>query len=173
MPYGFAAPVIPAGTAPADVTSTTNSLGPLSIAGTDTTGFESTASVTTSQATGGCRNGNATIVTDAYFSALDAPVAVSCPARSPLVPLSASNVITPAVTSGCRPTVTVHASGATKPDGKLALFSLVIVRTPNTPPAGPDTINGVGFLTERSNVTKLGEADASLFSIPSDFTKAP
>lgn len=172
-----AAPGTPAppGTAVADVSSTTRALGPMRIENQPTNGYDSTASFVVSQATGSCRNASASISTDEYLSALNRPTVTSCPARRAPVPESANEAVTPPQpTGGCRPTLTFHNSGPPVPPGKLSLYTLVTMNGSGATPApSASGAPGIGFLTERGNIKSLGESDAALFSVPSDFTKSP
>jgi hypothetical protein len=172
------APAAPAppGTAIADVSATTKALGPMRIENQSTSGFDSTASFATTQATGSCRNASASITTEEYLSTLSRPAVTSCPIRRAPVPESATEAVTPPQpTGGCRPTLTFHRSGPPVPAGKLSLYTLVTMNaaagaTPAPSASGPA---GVGFLTERGNIKALGAADANLFGVPPDFTKTP
>jgi hypothetical protein len=166
------------GTALATLTDTTKSLGPLKIEGEPTSGYDTTTSFTTTQATGSCHNSNASIQTVQYLAPLSPPTVNSCPVRVPEgLPETASAAMP---TGGCKPTFSMHRSGPAVPTGRLALYSLVSFgmgsgATPAPAPAprpsaGPSSM---GFLTERGNLKTLGPADEGLFGIPQGFTKAP
>lgn len=160
------------GTAVADLTETTRSLGPLRIENQPTTGYDATTSFTMSQATGSCRDGGASIRTVEYLSPLNRPAVTSCPIRRPLVPQTASEAVT-MPTGGCRPTFTVRRSGPTPPGSKLSLYSLVTFAQAGSGAATPPPGGGFGFLTERGSLRTLGATDASLFEVPTGFTKSP
>jgi hypothetical protein len=171
-----AAPAAPAppGTAAADISATTKSLGPLRIENQATSGYDSTASFAMTQATGSCRNASASISTEQYLSAIDRPTVTSCPIRRQPVPESAGEAVTPPQSSGgCRPTFAFHNSGPTVPSGKLSLYTLVSMNAGAgaTPAPAASGTAGVGFLTERGNVKTV--TDASYFEVPPDFTKVP
>jgi hypothetical protein len=166
----------PPGTAVADISATTKSLGALRIENQNTTGYNSTAAFSMTQATGSCRNGSASITTDEYFSALNRPAVTSCPIRRAPIPTSATEVVAPQSTGGCKPTLTFHTGGPALPAGKLSLYTLVTMNGSGpspAPPASPAAFGGVGFLTERGNIKTLDAADVALFSVPADFTKTP
>lgn len=162
------------GTAVATLNDTTRSLGPLKIEGEPTSGYDTTTSFATAQATGSCRNSNASIQTVQYLAPLAPPTVTSCPVRVPEgLPETASAAMP---TGGCKPTFSMHRSGPAVPTGRLALYSLVSFGMANSaaptpgPSAGPSSM---GFLTERGNLKSLGPADAGLFGIPQGFTKTP
>ena len=166
----------PPGTTVADISMTTKALGPMRIDGEPTSGYESTAAFATTQSTGSCRDGSASIQTADYFSSRNRPTVTSCPVRRAPLPESASDLAAPSQsTGGCRPTLTFHQSGPAMPAGKLSLYTLVTMSGANgaTPAPAPGNAAGIGFLTERGNLKTLGIADAGLFSVPADFTKMP
>jgi hypothetical protein len=168
----------PPGTAVADVSTSVKPLGPLRIENQATTGYASTATFATTQATGSCRDASMSITTQEYLSALSRPPVTSCPVHRAPVPQSATEAVSPPqTTGGCRPTMAFHTSGPPVPAGKLALYTLVTMNgsagaTPAPAPAASGA-TGVGFLTERGNIKSLGATDASLFGIPDDFTRTP
>jgi hypothetical protein len=170
-PAPAAAPA-PPGTAVADISASTKSLGPLRIDNQATTGYNSTASFAMTQATGSCRNGSASISTEQYLSAINRPSITSCPVRRQPVPESADEAVTPPQASGgCRPTFAFHNSGPPVPPGKLSLYTLVTMNAAAgaTPAPSASGAAGVGFLTERGDIKTV--TDAALFDVPSDFTK--
>ena len=157
--------------------TTTKALGPLKIENQNTTGYDSTAAFAITQATGSCKNGGASIMTQEYLSNLNRPAVTSCPIRRAPVPASANDVVQPRTSGGCQPTMTMHNSGPAIPQNKLALYTLVQMSAAGATPApaasGSPAPSGIGFLTERGNLKTLGAPDVSLFSIPNDFTKTP
>lgn len=169
-----AAPAPPApGTAVADISATTSALGPRRIENQATSGYTSTASFTMTQATGSCRNASASITTEEYLSAINRPTVTSCPIHRAPVPESANEAVTPPQPSGgCRPTFAFHTSGPPVPAGKLSLYTLVTMNAAGgTPAPAASGAPGIGFLTERGNITPVN--DPSVFSVPADFTKTP
>jgi hypothetical protein len=160
------------GTAVASFTNATTSLGPLKMEGVQTTGYDTKTSFSTTQATGSCRNANASMETVQYISPLTPPSVNSCPVRPPE---GLPETPTAPATGGCKPTFSMHSSGLTPPTNHLALYSLLTFGSaPNTstPPPGAGA-SSFAFLTERGNLKALGPADAGLFDIPQGFTKAP
>jgi hypothetical protein len=168
----------PPGTAVADISTSVKPLGPLRIENQPTTGYASTTTFASTQATGSCRDASMSIITQEYLSALSRPPVTSCPVRRAPVPQSAMEAVTPPqTTGGCRPTMASHTSGPPVPAGKLSLYTLVTMNgsagaTPAPAPSASGSA-GVGFLTERGNIKVLGATDAALFGIPNDFTKTP
>jgi hypothetical protein len=169
----------PPGTAVIVISSTSKSLGPAKIENQNTTGYDSTAAFTMTQATGSCRNGGTSITTQEYISALNRPAVTSCPIRRAPVPVSATDIAAPRQTGGCQPTMTFHTSGPALPANKLSLYTLVTMNasgaspTPAPAPAASAGTGSIGFLTERGNLKTLGAPDLAIFSVPSDFTKVP
>ena len=173
---GRAAPPDPAqpGTAVVTLTEATRGLGALRIENQPTTGYDTTTTVAMTQATGSCRDANASLETVQYVSALAQPTTRLCPVRRVVVPQTATEAVAPR-SGGCTPKFTASRSGPTPPSSRLALYSLVKfsgggAAAPSPQPSGGPS--GVGFLTERGNLKTLGPADAGLFSIPAGFTKA-
>jgi hypothetical protein len=167
----------PPGTAIADISATTRALGTQRIENIPAAGYESIASFATTQSTGSCRDGGASIRTTEYLSAMNRPTVTSCPVRRAPVPETANDVVTPPEnqTGGCRPTLTFHHSGPPVPADKLSLYTLVSMNghagaTPAPAPSGQP--GGIGFLTERGNVRTVGATSVALFSIPADFVKS-
>ena len=162
------------GTAVVSLTEATRGLGPLRIENQATTGYDTTTTVATTQATGSCRDGSASIESVQYLSSLARPTVTSCPVRRVVVPQTATEAIAPR-SGGCTPRFAASRSGPTPPSSRLALYSLVKFSgaagpAPSPQPSGAPS--GIGFLTERGNLKTLGPADAGLFSVPAGFTKA-
>jgi hypothetical protein len=154
---------------------TTTSLGTLRIENQAAQGYDTTTTVATTQATGSCRDGGATIRTVQYLGPLQRPTVNACPIDPALLPEDAAGTVTRATSGGCRPTFTARRSGPTPPSTRLALYSLVELRgrgdeAHGTPGSASD--QDFAFLTERGNLRPLGPADADLFAIPPGFTQA-
>ena len=182
---GRSAPADPQqpGTAVATLTSATRALGPLRIENQTTAGYDSTTSFATTQSTGSCRDGSASLENVAYIAPISRPAVTSCPARRRPVPETADAAVAAPPSIGCRPTFAMHRSGPTPPAGRLALYSLVTfgsgasaapapAASPGAGSPGPGA-GTLGFLTERGNLRTLGQADTGLFAIPQGFTKSP
>jgi len=168
-----AGPPAQPGTEVATLDNTTKSLGPLKIEGEPTSGYDTTTRVSTTQATGSCRNSSESMETVQYLAPLAPPAVNSCPVRPPE---GLPETATPPSPTGCTPTLSMHRSGAAVPSGRLALYSLVTfgMGTQATPARGGSAApSSMGFLTERGNLKTLGPADAGLFGIPQGFTKTP
>jgi hypothetical protein len=141
-----------------------------------TAGYDSTTTFAMSNATGSCRNGNASVETVQYLSGLRPPTVTACPVRPRrAVPEGATGFVAPP-SGGCRPTFSASRSGPTPPAGRLALYSLFRLsggagaNPAPVPSGGP---GGFAFLTERGSLRTLGPADTALFAIPSGFVKSP
>ncbi len=165
------------GTANFDFSATTKLLGSQRIENVPTVGYDSTAAVAVTNATGSCKDGSFAIKTTAYYSALNRPSAASCPVRRAPIPQNATDMMTPPQSSGgCRPTFTNHQSGPTVPTAKLPLYSLVTMNAgggASPAPAASGTPSMIGFLTERGNLKTLDATAATLFDIPAGFVKTP
>ncbi len=177
---GRAAPAAPEqpGTANVSLTAATRALGTQRIENVPAAGYDTTVSFAMSNATGSCRNGNASVETVQYLAALARPPVAACPSRSTArasVPASAEEMVAPP-SGGCRPTFAASRSGPTPPANRLALYSLFKLAggagaTPAPAPSGGP--GGFAFLTERGNLRTLRQADAGLFAVPAGFTKSP
>lgn len=166
------------GTAVADFSNVVTPLSPRKLEGLDTTGYDDTATFSMTQATGSCKDGTFAVRSRSYYSRLATPrlvcpIAALPPQRYPQ-PDQPQAVV---AQGGCRPTFTAHKSGPVPPAGNLSLYSTVAMSGgpggPAPAPAPSGSPSGFVFLTERGNVHSLSAANASLFEIPSDFTKTP
>jgi hypothetical protein len=168
------------GTAVVDFSNVVTPLPPRKLEGLDTTGYDDTATLSMTQATGSCKNGTFAVRSRSYYSRLATPrlvcpIAAMPPQRYPQ-PDQPQAVV---AQGGCRPTFTAHKSGPLPPAGNLSLYSTVAMSAGSGGPAAaaapgpPGSPGGFLFLTERGNVHSLGTANANLFAIPSDFTKVP
>jgi hypothetical protein len=161
------------GTMVANLSETATALGPLRIDHTPTEGYSAVMTFSSTQATGSCRNGSASITTLEYLPAIGRPSVNMCPIRRAPVPQTASEAVT-APSGGCKPTFSMHRSGPTPPANRLAMYTLVSFSAGATPqPAASAAPAGFGFLTERGNLRTLTAADSGLFDVPQGFTKTP
>jgi hypothetical protein len=159
------------GTGKLDISESSTALGPKTIENVATTGYSQDFKLTSTQSTGSCKDGSFETAMVEYISNYAEPQAgIVMKASTP----HKMNMPAPAmmgVKPGCTPTTTFHHSGgATVPNGRLALWTLVTLKASaqtNQGQAG----GGFSTLTERGNVRTLGSSDASLFDIPSDYTK--
>jgi hypothetical protein len=170
---GTPAPEQP-GTAVADFSNVVAGLGPRKLEGIDTTGYDDTSKFAITQATGSCRNGSFTFHSKTYYSGLATPRLVCPIGASPprqRYPQRPENFV---ASGGCRPTFTAHKSGPVPPAQNLSLYSTIAMSGSNgeaAPAPSGTPASGFVFLTERGNVHSLSAANASLFEIPSDFTR--
>jgi hypothetical protein len=162
------------GTALADFSNVVSGLGPRKLDGIEATGYDDTSKFAITQATGSCRNGSFTFHSKTYYSGLATPRLV-CPigaAPRQRYPQQPQNFV---ASGGCRPTFTAHKSGPVPPAQNLSLYSTIAMSGSNgeAPAASPSGSPAPGFvfLTERGNVHSLSAANASLFEVPSDFTR--
>lgn len=150
------------GTVNLDVSSRSTALGAKTLEGINTTGYRITASMTMSNATGSCRNGQFSTTEEEYVSGIRQPHAFcKLPVRVPMHMTEAAS------RGGCRPHLSGHASGPTAPSGGLVMYSLVSM-------GGAQSMGGgtFAFVTERGNVKSLYPTDVpALFEIPADYTK--
>jgi hypothetical protein len=154
---------------------TTTSLGTLRIENQPAQGYETTTTVATTQATGSCRDGGATIRTVQYLGPLQRPTVKACPIDSGPLPEDAAGTVTRTTSGGCRPTFTAQRSGPTPPSTRLSLYSLVGFSGRGDDAhgkSGNTSDQDFAFLTERGNLRPLGPSDADLFAIPPGFAEA-
>jgi len=171
---GTPAPERP-GTAVAQFSNVVTETGPRKLDGIDTTGYDDTTKFAVTQATGSCRNGSFSFHSKTYYSGLATPrlvcpLAAMPPQRYPQRP---ENFV---ASGGCRPTFTAHKSGPVPPAQNLAMYSTIAMNGSSgeaAPAPSGSPAPGFVFLTERGNVHTLSAANASLFEIPSDFTRVP
>jgi len=160
------------GTAVVSLTEATRSLGALTIENQRATGYDTTTTFASTQSTGSCHDGSATIDSMQYLSTIARPVVNLCPVRRPALPTTATEAVAPPPSGGCRPAFTASRTGPTPPSNRLALYSLVTFGAGNGATPAPGAGSGLGFLTERGNLKPLGAADAGLFSAPQGYTKS-
>ncbi len=156
------------GTVDLTTTATSKNLGPMTIDGVATTGWDRSVDVKMSNATGSCRNGDFNMNVTQYVSNVNVPHRF-CPLPHGMNPLEAAG----AVQGGCKPAIAGAQSGDFNLDtmgiGVGSGDALVMFSGMSTA-AGPK--NGAGMFVERGNVKWLGGADAaSLFEIPAAFTQ--
>jgi len=156
------------GNAAGTVRQTVNALGPKTIEGSEVSGFEDRSTFALAEATGACREGSLTFTTRTYYSRLPIPRSV-CPLtpQRERYPEQAVNIV---ASAGCRPRLLAEKAGPLQPAGRLALYRALQFIPAGAPEAGQA---GYTFLTERGNLRTITAADAGLFAIPPDFTKAP
>ena len=154
------------GTGKQDVTISSSVIGPKTIDGVATTGYNSDVKVVTTEATGSCQNGSSEVSVDDYVSGIVPPNVHSSDALKHAMsvsPLSYSR------SGGCTPTVTMHkAIGPTAPEDHLSLWEVMTFKGGDQPGQGQHSVSSY---IERGNVKILGPGDAGLFDVPAGFTK--
>ena len=157
------------GTVDLTATATSDNLGPLSIDGIATTGWNRNVEVKMSNATGSCRNADFKLSLRQYVSSVSVPHRF-CPLPRGINPMEAAG----ATQGGCKPTMTGQ-NGNFDMDtmglGVGASNSLVMFSS-MTADVGGQQAHGFGTYVERGNVKWFGgpAADA-LFAIPPGFTQ--
>lgn len=149
------------GTAKMTVTANATALGPKVVEGIPTHGYDSTNSLTMSNATGSCRNGSFSSRVVEYISNINEQRAY-CP-----VPGRAtySGAAYGAPAGGCKPTMVVHQTGSVRPNPqKLAMYRMSSF--------GAAQGQGGATVLERGHVTWLYNPDIpQFFTIPAGFTR--
>jgi hypothetical protein len=155
-----------------DLTTTVNNtdLGPLTLDGIPTTGYDRSVEVKLSNATGSCRNGDFKLTVRQYVSNVRVPHRF-CPLPKGLNPLTAAGAASP----GCKPSVNGVANGNFSVDTMGvdvgSLDNLVMFSRMSADAGGH--AQGLGMFVERGNVRWFGGHDAeALFAIPPGFTPA-
>jgi len=159
------------GTAKTDVSVTSKLLGPKSIDGVPTTGYNLDFKMVTTQATSSCQNGSFETSVDDYVSSIVPPNVMSNDMMK-----HAYTGIDPSMLvakGGCAPTITTHkAVGATAPAGHLSLWEIMTIKgSPQGGGGSQGQQQGFSTYLERGNVKILGPGDAGLFDVPAGFTK--
>lgn len=145
------------GTAVMTVSQKAANLGPMTLDGIPTKGYNVTNSMTIAQATGSCQNANFSSTQTEYISAIHQP-RTYCALYNPAI-----NAGGRAAAGGCSPAVH-YSGGAAVPSDRLVMYSRM--QTSMGGGAAP------AMVTQRGNVKWLYQADATaLFTIPSDFTQ--
>ena len=158
------------GTGKLAITASSITLGPRTIEGVPTTGYKQTFSLSETESTGSCTDGNFQTTMTEYISAYLEPQMYS-PGAQTRVQTPAVHPELMALKAGCAPQTTMHVSGTAQPaSGRLALWTLISIAG-GAPTAQGQMNGGFSTLMERGNVRQLGPADKGLFEIPSDFTK--
>ena len=154
------------GTAKQDITISSSMIGPKTIDGVATTGYNSDFKIVTTQATGSCQNGTLETSVDDYVSGIVPPNAKTSDWLKRSLTVSPS---TYAAHGGCTPTVTMHKTvGATAPEGHLSLWEVTTLKGGQQSGQAPPSF---ATYLERGNVKILGPGDAGLFDVPAGFTK--
>lgn len=150
------------GTADLTMTSTAQSLGPMTIDGIATDGSDSSMHASMTNATGSCRDGSFSMSVIQYVSQIRVPRPY-CPLPRTM---SAAPMGAMGAGGGCKPTVHASGGGFINPADRLVMYSRIPVG------AGGNGGNGAGMnmVIERGNVKWFGGAPAeALFAIPPGF----
>jgi hypothetical protein len=155
------------GTADLNVSTAHQGLGGMTLEGVPTTGSTDTFTMSMTNATGSCKNGEFGVQTTRYVSNITPPRRYCPLPKLENVPTSPTDVV---VHGGCKPRFSTNAMGGMsswmRGDEKLEMYS----RMSMTSGEGAGKFNTV---TQRGNVKWLQKAEAdALFSVPSDFTQA-
>jgi len=150
------------GTVDLTLSSQATALGSKTLDGINTIGHRETVSMTMSNATGSCHNGQFASTEEEYVSGIHQPHAFcKLPVRVPM------HVTEAASRGGCRPHFSAHTSGRSMASGGLVMYSLVSMGGAQSSGRG-----NFAFVTERGNVRSLYPADIpGLFEVPADFRK--
>ncbi|HUA09749.1 MAG TPA: hypothetical protein VMA98_10785 [Candidatus Acidoferrales bacterium] len=150
------------GTEDLDIDATSQNLGPLTIDGIATNGTNANVTMTTTNATGSCRNAQFGMTTVTYVSSIGKPRAY-CPLTTNQY--VATNPAQMAAQGGCKPALHGSASGMFTNSQKLEMYLLMNADSPQM------RGRSVGMLTERGHVAWLYRPQADpLFEIPPGFT---
>ncbi|MBV8332244.1 MAG: hypothetical protein JO192_05865 [Candidatus Eremiobacteraeota bacterium] len=149
------------GTADMTVGGSSNDLGPLTIDGIGTVGYDMSVSMSTTNATGSCRNSNFSMTQTKYISQIKVP--------RPFCPLprtmSTGGMMSQA-SGGCEPHMhlTGNIHGWADEMDRLVMYMRM---------AMGERANGMNMVVERGNVKWLsGQAADDLFAIPPGFTQS-
>lgn len=147
------------GTAKMTVTAKAAALGPKTVEGISTQGYDSTNSLAMTNATGSCRNGSFNSHVLEYISNINEQRPY-CPLPGRAVS-GASQYGGPA--GGCKPAITARQTGSARPPAnKLAMYRLSEF--------GSGQGKGGAMVLERGHVTWLYNPDIPpVFTIPADF----
>jgi hypothetical protein len=158
------------GTGKLDISESSTIIGPKTIEGVATTGYDQEFKMVSSQSTGSCHDGSFSMSMQNYVSSYGQPTIGhgSVSMASVMVGQSPAGA---GAHPGCSPKITNHHSGGvTAPFDKLAMWTLITLK------GGAQTQQGAmggqfSTLIERGMVRTLGPSDAGLFDIPAGFTK--
>ena len=158
------------GTGVLDVSVTSKVIGPKTLEGVPTTGYDQDFKMVASHSTGSCRDGTFEASMVQYVSAFADPSA-SATATSGGFHFARPSPVQFATGVGCKPKTTFHHAGnASPPSNRLAMW--MVARLGGNTQTSQGQVGG-GFMTviERGNVRALGPDDAGLFDVPPGYTK--
>ena len=153
-----------------DIKLVNTALGPKTIDGVNTSGFQSNITLTVTKPSGESQSIE-TLMTQ-YASPYAQPDE-ACPSSDPMAALMAGGgppmmsmyrqMLTAIKNPNGSPRFTVSASGPQPPAGKLDLFLAVQPKTTGVP--------GFTMISENGNIHQVSDTDKSIFAVPADFTK--
>ncbi len=151
------------GTGDVTITASAVNLGPKTLDGIPTTGWDRTLGYAETNSTGSCRDSNMNMKTLAYVSQI-VPPRRYCPLPRSAVPTSPESVI---VHGGCKPRMHGAMSGLGVTSNRLEMYLKMTMAMNERGPGG-----GFASVTERGNVKWFEQPAAdALFSVPPGFTK--
>jgi hypothetical protein len=159
------------GTGKLDITVSSTALGSRIIENVPTSGYRMTFTLSETQSTGSCTDGNFGTSIVEYVSRYAEPhVAVG---RAETARVTTTRPELMALKPGCTPTIAMHTAGGAKPPaGRLPMWTLVTISA-GAPTAQGQMSGGFSTLIERGNVRMLAAGDKKLFDVPADYSKEP
>jgi hypothetical protein len=155
------------GTADMTISGTATNLGPLTIDGISTTGSSRALSMTTTNATGSCKDSSMSMDMVQYVSQI-VPPRPYCPITHSGVPQSPTEAV---ASGGCKPRMHVQSAGAGAGFGDSGRQLVMYLRM--NVQGGTGGRGGMSMVTQRGNVKWLYTPQAqALFSVPPGFTQS-
>ncbi|HTU82727.1 MAG TPA: hypothetical protein VMF61_11390 [Candidatus Acidoferrales bacterium] len=152
------------GTADMTLAGTSKDLGPLTIEGIATVGYDQSMQMKTTNATGSCRNNDMSMMQTKYVSGVLIPRPY-CPLPKTM---TTGGMMERSSGGGCQPRMHSSGSLAEMNDAdRLAMYVRMVFGQADSPNGG-----GMNMVVERGNVKWFGGADAdALFAVPAGFSK--
>ena len=151
------------GTGDITITASALNLGPKTLDGIPTTGWDRTLAYAETNSTGSCKDSTTNVKTLAYVSQI-VPPRRYCPLPRSAVSTSPESAI---IHGGCKPRMHGSMAGLGVTSNKLEMYLKMTMAMNERSPGG-----GFASVTERGNVKWLEQPAAdALFSVPPGFTK--
>ena len=154
-----------------NIAVTNVALGPKTIDGVNTSGFQSTVVMTMTRSSGESQTFNTTLTS--YASPYAQPDD-TCPSSNPMARMMGAGgppmmamyrrMLGAIKNPSGDPRFTVSVNGPTPPAGKLDMFVAIQPRMQGGPGA-------MTMVTENGNIRQISDTDKSIFAVPPDFTK--
>lgn len=162
---GGDAPRAAAGTADITMSGTSNDLGPLTIDGIGTAGYDQNLQMKTTNATGSCRDNTFSMAQTKYVSQVHVPRPY-CPLPKTM---TTGGMMSRSSGGGCEPRMHFSGSLAGVNDGdRLVMYLRMQFGQADSPNGG-----GMNMVVERGNVKWFSGPDAdALFTVPAGFTQS-